>query len=104
MNELYYNCALLIYKAIRIIMQITIYSTTWCPSCVSAKKLLDSKGLPYEEINIEEENMSREKLSEITGGHTVPQIVINKKTIGGFEHLMMFNQSGELDKIISNEN
>ena len=85
-------------------MQITIYSTTWCPSCVSAKKLLDSKRLPYEEINIEEENMSREKLSEITGGHTVPQIVINKKTIGGFENLMMLNQSGELDKIISNEN
>ena len=81
-------------------MQITIYSTTWCPFCVSAKKLLDSKRLPYEEINIEEENMSREKLSEITGGHTVPQIVINKKTIGGFENLMMLNQSGKLDKII----
>ena len=48
--------------------------------------------------------MSREKLSEITGRHTVPQIVINKKTIGGFEDLMMLNQSGELDKIISNEN
>ena len=85
-------------------MKITIYSTTWCPSCVSAKKLLDAKGLSYEEINIEEVNISREQLLEITGGHTVPQIVINNKTIGGFENLMMLNQNGELDKIISNEN
>jgi len=104
MNELYYNCALLIYKLIKTIMKITIYSTTWCPSCVSAKKLLDAKGLSYEEINIEEVNISREQLLEITGGHTVPQIVINNKTIGGFENLMMLNQNGELDKIISNEN
>ena len=85
-------------------MKITIYSTTWCPSCVSAKKLLDAKELSYEEINIEEVNISREQLLEITGGHTVPQIVINNKTIGGFENLMMLNQNGELDKIISNEN
>ena len=85
-------------------MKITIYSTTWCPSCVSAKKLLDAKGLSYEEINIEEVNISREQLLEITGGHTVPQIVINNKTIGGFENLMILNQNGELDKIISNEN
>ena len=85
-------------------MKITIYSTTWCPSCISSKKIFDAKGLSYEEINIEEENMSREQLAKITGGHTVPQIVINKKTIGGFEDLLMLSQSGELDKIISNEN
>ena len=80
-------------------MQITIYSTTWCPSCISAKKLLDSKGLSYKEINIEEKNMSREKLAEITGGHTVPQIIINEKSIGGFNDLLILNQNGELDKI-----
>ena len=85
-------------------MKITIYSTTWCPSCISAKKLLDTKNLSYKEINIEEKNMSRENLREITGGHTVPQIVINEKTIGGFDKLLMLNQSGELDKMISNEN
>ena len=85
-------------------MKITIYSTTWCPSCIAAKKLLDAKGLSYEEINIEEENISREQLSEITGGHTVPQIVINKKTIGGFDGLLSLSQSGELEKMIADEN
>ena len=85
-------------------MKITIYSTTWCPSCVSAKKLLDEIGLPYNEINIENENISRDNLVKITGGSTVPQIVINEKTIGGFDSLLTLSQSGELDKMIANEN
>ena len=79
---------------------IKIYSTTWCPSCVSAKSLLDSKGLKFEEINIEEIGISRENLAEITGGHTVPQIIINGSSIGGYDQLVLLNQSGKLDEMI----
>lgn len=78
---------------------IKIYSTNWWPSCIAAKQLLDSKGLLYEEINIEEINMSREDLAKITGGMTVPQIVIGDVSIGGFDKLMMLNQSGKLDDL-----
>ena len=78
-------------------MKVTIYSTTWCPSCVSAKRLLDDRGIAYNEVNIEEENISREQLAEITGGRTVPQIVINEKCVGGFNDLMILSQNGELD-------
>ena len=78
---------------------IKIYSTNWWPSCIAAKQLFDSKGLLYEEINIEEINMSREDLAKITGGMTVPQIVIGDVSIGGFDKLMMLNQSGKLDDL-----
>ena len=84
-------------------MNIKIYGTTWCPSCVSAKKFFDELDLDYEEINIEDKGMSREDLAELTGGHTVPQIVINDNCIGGFSELMMLNQSDELKKILSDE-
>ena len=80
---------------------IKIYSTSWWPSCTTAKKLLDGKGLSYEEINIEEINMSRENLAELTGGMTVPQIVINDTNIGGFDQLMILTQSGELEKLLN---
>ena len=80
---------------------IKIYSTSWCPSCNSAKQLLASKGLEYEEINIEEIGMSREELAQLTGGMTVPQIVINDINIGGFDKLVAMNQSGELQKIMT---
>ena len=84
-------------------MKIIIYGTTWCPSCVSAKRFFDEMNLSYDEINIEKENISREQLAEMTGGHTVPQIVINDKCIGGFSDLLSVNQSGKLKDILSSE-
>jgi len=79
---------------------IKIYSTAWCGPCKSAKRLLDNLGQSYEEINIEEHNISREKLMEITGGMTVPQIIINGKPIGGFNQLLQLNQSGKLEEML----
>lgn len=79
---------------------IKIYSTSWCQPCAMAKKLLDSKNIEYEEINIENNNISREDLHKLTGGRTVPQIIINGKSIGGFDDLILLNTNGKLDKLI----
>ena len=65
-----------------------------------AKKMLDDMGLSYEEIDIEENNISRDKLSNLTGGHTVPQIIIHDKVIGGFTQLLQLNQSGQLKELL----
>ncbi len=59
--------------------------------------MLDDKGLSYEEINIEEAGITREDLAELTGGHTVPQIVINDEIIGSFDKLLRLNQEGKLN-------
>ena len=75
---------------------IKIYSTNWWGSCIAAKKLLDDKGLSYEEINIEEIGISREDLIKLTGGYTVPQIIINDNAIGGFNQLLILNKEGKL--------
>jgi len=79
---------------------IKIYSTSWCPSCVYAKRLLEDNNIQFEEINIEEADISREQLVEITGGMSVPQIVINGQSIGGFENLLELTQSGKLSKLL----
>ncbi len=64
--------------------------------------MLDDIGLSYEEINIEEKGISREELVKITGGYSVPQIVINNTNIGGFDKLLQLNQSGKLKEILAN--
>ena len=79
---------------------VIIYSTSWCPSCVSAKRMLDSKEIKYEEINVEEVDISREDLIKITGAATVPQIMINETPIGGFDNLLELEQNGELNKML----
>jgi glutaredoxin-like YruB-family protein len=75
---------------------IKIYSTSWCSPCRNAKRLLDERGLSYEEIDIEQNSMSRESLFELTGGRSVPQIVIDEKPIGGYDELLNLDRAGEL--------
>jgi len=73
-----------------------MYTITVCPYCNAAKRLLTERGFEYEEINIEHEGISREKLVELTGGRTVPQIIISGKPIGGYDNLLVLDQKGEL--------
>ena len=75
---------------------IRIYTTSWCGPCKSAKNLLHDKGYEFEEIDIEKQGWTREDLFNLTGGRTVPQIIIDNKTIGGFDDLYKMNQEGKL--------
>ena len=80
---------------------IIIYTTNWCPSCISAKKLLNSLNIEFQEINIEQQNFSREQLQELTGGFTVPQIIINDTCIGGYDKLLYLHQNKKLDGLLN---
>jgi glutaredoxin 3 len=78
--------------------EITIYTTRWCGYCVRAKALLDSKGLPYEEINLDGDPHFRQTLIDLTGGWTVPQILLDGRPVGGYAELWALERSGALDK------
>lgn len=57
--------------------KITIYSTSWCGPCKMAKRFLTDNGFSFDEIDIEERNITREEMAAATKGTSVPQIVIN---------------------------
>jgi glutaredoxin 3 len=75
-----------------------MYTTRWCGYCVRAKALLDGKGLAYEEINLDDDPAFRQKLFDLTGGWTVPQIVIDDRPIGGYTELWRLEKSGGLER------
>ena len=77
--------------------RIEMYTTTWCGYCVRAKALLDSKGIPYEEIRLDNDPAFRQKLFDLTGGWTVPQILIDGRPIGGYTELWKLDREGRLD-------
>ena len=77
--------------------RIQIYTTRWCGYCVRAKALLDSKGIAYEEITLDDDPAFRRNLQELTGGWTVPQILIDGTPIGGYTELWRLDKSGQLD-------
>ncbi len=59
--------------------------------------------MSYENIDIEEQGLNRDELAKITGGHTVPQIIINDKAIGGFNELLQLNNSGKLKELLKDD-
>jgi glutaredoxin 3 len=67
-----------------------------CPYCVAAKKLLDKRGVAFEEINLSRDPDSRRELVELTGLATFPQIVIDGHNIGGFNELREADLTGRL--------
>jgi glutaredoxin 3 len=77
--------------------RIQMYTTRWCGYCVRAKTLLESRGIPFEEISLDDDPGFRRRLVELTGGWTVPQIVIDGRPIGGYAELYALERSGRLD-------
>ena len=64
---------------------IKIYSTSWCPACVKAKKYLGLKGLAFSEINVADAHEDREEVFKVSGQRTVPVLDINGEIIVGFD-------------------
>jgi glutaredoxin 3 len=81
--------------------RIQLYTTGWCAFCVRAKKLLDDRGLAYDEINVDDDPHFRAKLLDLTGGWTVPQIVVDGRPIGGYQELHLLDRSGRLEQLLA---
>lgn len=58
---------------------ITIFTTNTCAYCVMVKKWLSSKGMPYEEVNLDEAPERQKEAHELTGQLTVPVTVVTKQ-------------------------
>ena len=81
--------------------QITVYTTDFCPYCTSAKTLLAKRSIEYEEVNLARDPDGRNKLSELTGMITFPQIVIEGETLGGFQELLAADRAGKLSQLLA---
>ena len=83
--------------------RVEVYTTPSCPFCVRAKRLLDARGIPYDEIDVAHDPELRAQLIERTGRRTVPQIFIDGDPIGGFEELAALDASTRLADLVGDE-
>ena len=81
--------------------EITIYTGNRCAYCNAAKKLLESKGAEYIEINVDEDSALREEMISRTKRQTVPQIFIGDVHVGGFDDLSELSHEGKLDEMLT---
>ncbi len=82
--------------------KVEIYSSPLCPFCHSAKRLLDQKGVDYNEINVlVERGKKDEMIKRADGRRTVPQIFINGVGVGGCDELYALEREGRLDAMLA---
>ena len=82
-------------------VNVVMYGTQSCPYCVAARRLLASKGVEYEDIRVDMQPERRADMQRKGGGHTVPQIWINGRHIGGCDDLYALDRQGELDRLLA---
>jgi GrxC family glutaredoxin len=81
------------------VTRVKLYTTASCPFCVRAKRLLEARGIPFEEIDVGRDDALREDVMQRTGRRTVPQIFIDERSIGGFEELAALDAAGKLAEL-----
>jgi glutaredoxin 3 len=79
---------------------VTIYSTTWCPYCNAAKRFLTQKGVPWEEVDLTDDDAGRAALVERSGRRTVPQIYVGDVHVGGYDDLRALDGRGGLMPLV----
>jgi len=83
-------------------VEVTMYTTAYCPFCMNAEKLLASKGVSeINKIRIDEQPELRAEMMKKTGRRTVPQIYINDQHIGGFDDLRALDLEGGLEPLLT---
>ena len=79
-------------------MGIEIYSKDWCPYCAKAKALLKAKGVSYREHDITSDYELQQEMIERSKRRTVPQLILDGESIGGYDDLANLNATGDLDR------
>ena len=82
--------------------QVEIYTTSSCPYCQAAKRLLAKKNVAFTEIDVGREPARRQEMTQRAGGRrTVPQIFIDGHHVGGSDDIHALDAEGRLDPMLA---
>jgi glutaredoxin 3 len=79
-----------------------MYVTATCPYCIAAERLLVDKGVvAIDKIRVDLEPPRRAEMMQKGGRHTVPQIWIGDRHVGGCDDLQALDRAGKLDPLLA---
>jgi len=81
--------------------RVTVYGDEHCAYCAAARMLFTRKGIRFEDIVVSKDADRLAEMQARSGSHSVPQIFVGDKHIGGFDELSSLDKSGELDKLLT---
>lgn len=81
---------------------VVIYTRQFCGYCSAAKKLLETKGVAYQEHDATyAPEIRQEMIKRANGRSTFPQIFIDERHVGGCDDLHALERAGELDALLA---
>ncbi len=81
---------------------VRMYTTRWCPYCIAARRLFDALGVSYEDTDVSADPALRAEMERRSGRHTVPQIWIGDRHMGGFDDVNALHARGQLISLLGN--
>jgi glutaredoxin 3 len=80
---------------------VKMYTTSVCPFCVMAERLLRAKGVELiDKVRVDLDPELRQQMMQLTGRRTVPQIYIGDRHVGGYDDLAALDRAGGLDPLL----
>jgi glutaredoxin 3 len=79
---------------------VVMYTTSWCPYCSRARRLLEAKNVTIKEVDIDSAPEKRAEMQNRSGRRTVPQIFIGDHHVGGSDDLLALEEAGQLDGLL----
>ena len=82
---------------------VVLYTTRFCPYCVRAKALLNSKDVAYQELAVDSDQGLRREMIQKSKRTSVPQSWIGDTHVGGCDELFLLERKGTLDNMLQNQ-
>jgi glutaredoxin 3 len=83
------------------VQPVVIYTLRGCPYCVRARRLFETKRIPFREIDVSGDWTARMRISDQTGHRTFPQIFIGETFVGGCDEVHSLERAGKLDPMLA---
>ncbi|MFN2349820.1 MAG: glutaredoxin 3 [Thioalkalivibrio sp.] len=80
--------------------EVVIYTSGFCPYCMWARRMLNEKGVDFEEIRVDRAPGQRAVMEQRSGRTSVPQIFIGHTHVGGYDDMAALDRAGRLDPML----
>lgn len=82
---------------------VVVYASRYCGWCTRALALLEAKGVEPEVVVVDSDRNLHREMKQRSGRHTVPQVFIGERHIGGYDDLRALEIAGHLDELLEAE-
>lgn len=81
--------------------KVVVYSKDPCPFCVRAINFLNSRDIPFIEIDLTGNQDEMDRMKQETGWATMPIILINNELVGGYTDLVELENENKLEALLN---